>query len=104
MQYGASVNHHIEITQKLVHMYNLQENSEMYLNQSEYLYVVMYPACVWSLVMYSPSVHIGWTEACVCIGIIECGILMSLYAVSIVTSTSNILILSHPLVYVKTNQ
>jgi hypothetical protein len=46
MQYGASVNHHIQIAHKLVHVYNLQENSEMYLNQIEYLYVDKQPAYV----------------------------------------------------------
>jgi hypothetical protein len=34
MQYGASVNHRVEIAQKSVHVYNLQENSETYLNQN----------------------------------------------------------------------
>jgi len=46
MQYGASVNHHVEIAHKLVHVYNLQENSETYLNQIGYLYVDKQSACV----------------------------------------------------------
>jgi len=46
MQYGASVNHHVEIAHKLVHVYNLQENSETYLNQIGYLYVGKQSACV----------------------------------------------------------
>jgi len=39
MQYSAAVNHHVEIAQKLVRVYNLQENSETCLIQSGYLYV-----------------------------------------------------------------
>lgn len=39
MQYSAAVNHHVEIAEKLHHVYNLEENSETYLNQSGYLYV-----------------------------------------------------------------
>jgi len=39
MQYSASVVHHVEIAQKFMHVYNLQENSETCLNQSGYLYV-----------------------------------------------------------------
>jgi hypothetical protein len=39
MQCGAAVNHHVEIAQKLVHVCNLKENSETYLNGSWYLYV-----------------------------------------------------------------